>query len=77
MILNNLKDKEFCPHCEDYRDTEIITKDEAYTVRGQDIVVPIIVPSCCTCGKQIISDEDDQKIVDAICAEYRKQNKRK
>ena len=66
--------EEFCPNCEDYRETKVIEKDENYTVRGQDIVVPVTVKCCCTCGEQINSDEDDQKVLNSVYAEYRKRN---
>lgn len=69
-----MKAEEFCPNCEDYRETKVIEKDENYTVRGQDIVVPVMAQSCCTCGEQIGSDEEDQKVLDTVYAEYRKRN---
>ncbi len=65
--------EEFCPRCEEYRSTKVVERRETYKVRGRDITVPVKGPVCAECGESLGTDEDDQRILDAIYAEYRRQ----
>lgn len=65
---------EFCPACEDYRATRTEQREETYQVRDSDVTVPVRISVCVQCGEEIGSDENDQKIIDAARAEYRRQN---
>lgn len=65
---------EFCPTCEDYREGKEVEREELYTVRGTEITVPVTLTVCCTCGESLGSEEHDQEILDAVYAEYRRQN---
>lgn len=63
---------EFCPKCEDYRESETKTVRETFKVRGIEIEVSIPKQICVSCGENIGSDEQDQQILDVVYAEYRK-----
>lgn len=63
----------FCPTCEDFRDTRVEDRQETYTVRGRTITVPVTVEICASCGESMASDEQDQQVLDAVHAEYRRQ----
>ena len=65
--------EEFCPSCEEYRQTKVSERDETYTVRDRRITVSVKATLCAACGESIGSDEDDQAILDAVHAEYRRQ----
>ena len=65
---------QFCPTCEDYSETKTVEREETYTVRGTEVTVPVKVGVCTTCGESLGSDEEDQAILDAVHAEYRRQN---
>jgi len=65
--------EQFCPNCEEYSETKIAERDDTYTVRDREITVPVTVELCANCGESIGSDEDDQAILDAVHAEYRRQ----
>ena len=68
-----MKHEEFCPSCEEYRQTKVVGRDETYTVRDRKITLSLEVELCTCCGESIGSDETDQKILDAVHAEYRRQ----
>jgi len=72
-MKNESKNKKFCPGCEEYCETKISQRDETYTVPDRQITVPVTVELCANCGQSIGSDEDDQAILDAVHAEYRRQ----
>jgi hypothetical protein len=57
---------EFCPKCEDYREIEVVERDETYVVAGHKVYVPVRTMLCVQCGESIGTDEDDQKILDDI-----------
>jgi putative zinc finger/helix-turn-helix YgiT family protein len=63
----------FCPNCEDYRSTRHVERPETYTVRDRQITVPVATTVCAVCGEAVGSDEQDQVILDAVHAEYRRQ----
>lgn len=65
---------QFCPTCEDYAETKTVEREETYAVRGTDITVPVKVKVCTACGESLSSDEEDQAVLDALHAEYRRQN---
>lgn len=68
-----MKREEFCPNCEDYRETKVVEREETYTVRDRAITVPVRGEVCSSCGVSIGSDEADQEVLDAVHAEYRRQ----
>ena len=63
----------FCPTCEDYRETKVVEREETYDVRGRRITVPVKAELCAACGESLGSDTEDQTILDAVHAEYRRQ----
>ncbi|MBN1943754.1 MAG: DUF4065 domain-containing protein [Phycisphaerae bacterium] len=66
------KKKLYCPNCEDDRNVHPVTRDETYTVRGEEIIVSVETMVCSMCGESIGNDEQDQKILDAVHEEYRR-----
>jgi len=68
-----MKRQEFCPNCEDYRETNVLEHEETYTVRGRKITVPVRSKNCSSCGESIGSDDVDQEVLNAVYAEYRRQ----
>ena len=68
-----MKHEEFCPSCEDYRETKVVEREETYVVRDRKITVPVKVALCSCCGESIGSDEAYQEILDAVHAAYRRQ----
>jgi len=68
-----MKRQEFCPNCEDYRETNVLEHAETYTVRGRKITVPVRSKYCSSCGESIGSDDVDQEVLNAVYAEYRRQ----
>jgi len=63
----------FCATCGKDRRTETVERSETYRVRGREIAVSVTVAVCGTCGEELGSDEQDQEILDAVLAEYRRQ----
>jgi YgiT-type zinc finger domain-containing protein len=63
----------FCPSCEEDRQVKTITRDATYTVRDRKITVRVTTEVCSTCGQPVGSDEQDQAVLDAVHAEYRRQ----
>ena len=68
-----MKHEEFCPSCEEYRETRVVEREETYAVRDRKITVAVKVALCSRCGQSIGSDEADREILDAVHAEYRRQ----
>jgi len=64
--------RKFCSVCEDYRETKIKTAQETFNVRGVDIEVCVSVEVCVSCGENLASDAEDQKILNSVNSEYRK-----
>jgi len=62
----------FCPICEDYCEIKTDTTQETFNVRGTDIAVPVSREICSSCGEKLGSEKQDQQILDAVNAEYRK-----
>jgi|SaaInlStandDraft_4_1057021.scaffolds.fasta_scaffold370795_1 YgiT-type zinc finger domain-containing protein len=61
---------DFCPNCEDYREVKAVEREETYTVKDQKVTILVKTKLCVQCGESIGTDEDDQKILDAINNEY-------
>ena len=64
---------QFCPTCEDYRATKTEEREETYTVRSRQITVPVKTAVCAECGESLGSDEEDQKVLDAVYEAYRRE----
>jgi putative zinc finger/helix-turn-helix YgiT family protein len=64
----------FCPACEALRDTRRVEREETYEVRNQLFAVNVTVAVCAECGESLGSDEEDQEILDAVYAKYRREN---
>jgi len=69
-----IQEQDFCPKCEAYRPTRVVERQERYTVRDRSIQVAVKTPICDVCGGSLGSDEADQAVLDAVYAEYRRQN---
>lgn len=63
----------FCPVCEDYRNTEIKKLEKIYTVRNRKISITVSMEICMSCGQSITSDEKDQEILNVVHAGYRRE----
>lgn len=64
----------YCPNCDIDQPANLVDKPETYEVRGDSFSVVAKVYICAHC-KQGISNEDiDDKTLDSIYAEYRKQH---
>jgi putative zinc finger/helix-turn-helix YgiT family protein len=68
-----MKREEFCPNCEEYRETNVVEREETYTVRDRKITVPVKVQCCSSCGGSIGSDEADQEVLNTVYGEFRRQ----
>ena len=68
-----MKRVEFCPMCEDYRGIKKSVREETYTVRDRQITVTGERELCEVCGETLGSDAEDDTILNAVYAEYRRQ----
>jgi putative zinc finger/helix-turn-helix YgiT family protein len=68
-----MRREEFCPSCEDYRDTDVVAREETYAVRGREITVPVQAIVCSSCGESLASDEQEQQILSDVYSKFRVQ----
>lgn len=62
----------FCPTCEDYQEIKTETIQETFNIRGKDVEVSVSRRICSSCGDKLGSEGQDQQILEAVNAEYRK-----
>ncbi len=67
------RDIEFCPHCEDYHQPVPVSLEQTYTIRDWSTTITVHTTACSRCGKEIGSDEIDDRTLTAVYAEYRRQ----
>ena len=66
---------EYCDICEKEVKTQIITRQETYNVRGEEITVNAQVLVCAECGEELFNEElDSVTLIDAY-NEYRRRHK--
>lgn len=67
--------KKYCDICDKEFNTKIITKQEHYTVYGEDIVITAKVRVCENCGEELFDEELDNSTLIRVYNEYRKRHK--
>jgi putative zinc finger/helix-turn-helix YgiT family protein len=61
-----------CPNCATERKAKQEKREETYTVRGQEITIPVVVDVCTSCGESVFNPEQDQALMERAYAEYRR-----
>lgn len=54
----------FCPRCEDYRETRTARLRDTIMLHGCRIRLPYCAQVCTVCGEEIGSDAEDQALID-------------
>jgi len=67
--------KKYCEECGREVETKIITKNEAYDVCGETIVVEAQILVCAECGEEFYSEELDNATLVRAYNEYRRRHK--
>ena len=67
-----MRHEEFCPNCERYCETKAAKSKWTVTAHGHAVTLLVRESICSCCGQTIGSDEDDQRILDAVHAAYLK-----
>lgn len=67
--------RKYCEECGKEVETRIITKKEAYDVRGETIEVDARVLVCAECGEEFYSEELDNATLIRVYNEYRRRHK--
>lgn len=58
--------RKFCPNCEDYHQTFTEIRQQTYNVGKHKVTIDVECTVCKKCNETIGSDEEDQKVLDAI-----------
>ena len=58
--------KKYCPCCEKSRETVRDTRPQKYRVKGQWVSVDVTADFCAVCDEAIMTDEEDQAVLDEI-----------
>jgi len=66
--------KVYCPTCDMDSEASIISKEEVFNVKGEDIVVKSSVLVCDKCKQDIFDEELDEKNLELAYTEYRKRH---
>ncbi len=67
-------EKTYCPNCKKLIEGQIISKDETFNVRGEDIKITSSVMVCNECKDEIFNEILDQKNLESAYLEYRKRH---
>lgn len=67
--------KKYCDICGKEVNTKLITKEECYTVCGEDIVITTKVRICEDCGEELFDEELDNGTLVKVYNEYRRKHK--
>jgi YgiT-type zinc finger domain-containing protein len=51
--------KRYCPGCDKERETEIVLREEAYSVKGKWIIIKAKVRVCTVCGEDVFDEALD------------------
>ncbi len=65
-------EKIYCAHCNKMTDGQIITKEESFNVKGEDIKINASVMACKECNEEVFVEELDEKNLEIAYLEYRK-----
>jgi len=64
----------FCSDCEEKVKTDIVQKEETFTVKGEKVSVPVSVLVCSKCKNELFDEELDSANLASAYNEYRKQH---
>lgn len=62
----------FCHVCDDYREVNIVKRNEVYRVRDEEIEIEAQVCICETCGEELLDKELDETNIEKAFEKYRK-----
>lgn len=65
-------EKIYCAHCNKMTDGQIISKEESFNVKGEDIKINASVMVCKECNEEVFVEELDEKNLEIAYLEYRK-----
>ena len=65
-------EKIYCTHCNKMTDGQIISKEESFNVKGEDIKINASVMVCKECNEEVFVEELDEKNLEIAYLEYRK-----
>jgi len=66
--------KTYCPVCNAYRKTRLISKEEIFNVKGEDIKIMSKVLVCSRCNGEVFDEEIEEKNLELAYDKYRKKN---
>jgi len=66
--------KVYCPTCDMNTEANIISLEEVFNIRGEDVVVKSSVLRCDKCKQDIFDEELDEKNLELAYAEYRRKH---
>lgn len=64
----------FCHVCDDYKDVEIITKEETYKVKNDEVKILANICRCVICGEELFDTEIDNNNLEKAYEVYRKRH---
>ncbi|MDD4980926.1 MAG: DUF4065 domain-containing protein [Candidatus Omnitrophica bacterium] len=67
-----MAEKIYCAHCNKMTDGQIISKEESFNVKGEDIKINASVMICKECNEEVFVEELDEKNLETAYLEYRK-----
>lgn len=62
----------YCPHCNKITETQIISKEETFNVKGEEIKIISSIALCSECKGEVFVEEIEENNLEAAYAEYRK-----
>ena len=65
-------EKIYCAHCNKMADGRIVSKEEVFNVKGDNIKINASVVLCNECKEEVFVEEIDEKNLEAAYIEYRK-----
>jgi len=66
--------KVYCPDCDTDRKATVLSKEEVFNIRGEDIAIRSSVLVCDKCKHEIFDEELDEKNLELAYTEYRKRH---
>ena len=69
-----LKKELFCHSCNDYKEVDIITRNEVYMVKDEEIEVEAKICICKSCGEELFDMELDEINIEKAFEKYRKKH---
>lgn len=62
----------YCPNCKEHVKSRVVSRQETYPVKGEDVTVDATVRICEVCGEDIFDEELDEKTLSLAYDEYRR-----